>query len=87
MSAAAASQRTFGFLSTRVTCAANRLLALGVKLGGDLHETGGVRYRPELGTGDDADGDYLSSAAGLIWRALVMWMFLIGIVTVAHTLG
>ena len=61
--------------------------ALGVKLGGDLHETGGVRYRPELGTGDDADGDYLSSAAGLIWRALVMWMFLIGIVTVAHTLG
>lgn len=61
--------------------------ALGVKLGGELHEYGRVRYRPELGTGDDADVDYLSSAVGLIWRALVMWMFLIGIVTLAHSLG
>ena len=61
--------------------------ALGVKLGGELHEYGRVRYRPELGTGDDADVDYLSSTVGLIWRALVMWMFLIGIVTLAHTLG
>lgn len=61
--------------------------ALGVKLGGELHEYGRVRYRPELGTGDDADGDYLSSAVGLIWRALVMWMVLIGVVTVAHSLG
>lgn len=61
--------------------------ALGVKLGGELHEYGRVRYRPELGTGDDAEVDYLSSTVGLIWRALVMWMFLIGIVTLAHTLG
>ncbi len=61
--------------------------ALGVKLGGELHEHGRVRYRPELGAGDDADADYLSSATGLIWRALVMWMVLIGIVTVAHSLG
>ncbi len=61
--------------------------ALGVKLGGELHEYGRVRYRPELGAGDDADVDYLSSAVGLIWRALVMWMFLIGIVTLAHSLG
>ena len=61
--------------------------ALGVKLGGELHEYGRVRYRPELGAGDEADVDYLSSAVGLIWRALVMWMFLIGIVTLAHSLG
>jgi adenosylcobinamide-phosphate synthase len=61
--------------------------ALGVKLGGELHEYGRVRYRPELGTGDDADVDYLSSTVGLIWRALVMWMFLVGIVTLAHSLG
>jgi len=61
--------------------------ALGVKLGGDVHEYGRVRYRPELGTGDDADVDYLSSTVGLIWRALVMWMFLIGLVTLAHSLG
>ena len=61
--------------------------ALGVKLGGELHEYSRVRYRPELGAGDDADVDYLSSAVGLIWRALVMWMFLIGMVTLAHSLG
>lgn len=61
--------------------------ALGVKLGGELHEHGRVRYRPELGTGDDADVDYLASTVGLIWRALVMWMFLIGVVTLAHILG
>jgi adenosylcobinamide-phosphate synthase len=61
--------------------------ALGVKLGGELHEYGRVRYRPELGTGDDADVDYLSSTVGLIWRALVMWMCLVGIVTLAHSLG
>ncbi len=61
--------------------------ALGVKLGGELHEYGRVRYRPELGAGDDADVDYLSSTVGLIWRALVMWMFLIGILMLAHSLG
>ena len=61
--------------------------ALGVKLGGALHEAGSERYRPELGIGEDADADYLQSAVGLIWRALVMWMLLIGLVTIAHKLG
>jgi adenosylcobinamide-phosphate synthase len=67
--------------------------ALGVKLGGPLqasHEAGGETFdplRPELGTGDEADADYLSSAVGLIWRALVMWMLLAGVVTIAHSLG
>ena len=65
--------------------------ALGVKLGGVLAGgAGGAEgaiYRPELGTGDDADADYLSSAMGLIWRALVMWMLLAGVVTLAHSLG
>lgn len=61
--------------------------ALGVKLGGELHEYGRVRYRPELGTGDEADADYLSSAVGLIWRAMVMWMVLACVVTIAHSLG
>jgi len=61
--------------------------ALGVKLGGPLQEYGRVRYRPELGAGDAADADYLSSAVGLIWRALVMWMLLLAVITVAHSLG
>lgn len=61
--------------------------ALGVKLGGDLHELGRVHYRPELGAGDAADADYMTSTVGLIWRALVMWMFLIFIVTLSYSLG
>lgn len=61
--------------------------ALGVKLGGAVHEYGRVRYRPELGTGDEADTDYLSSAVGLIWRALVMWVLLLAVVTFSRLLG
>ena len=61
--------------------------ALGVKLGSALPDVGNEWYRPELGTGDDADADYLSSAVGLIWRALVMWMLLISVVTLAHSTG
>ena len=61
--------------------------ALGVKLGDTLHEDGRVKFRPELGLGDEADVDYMQSAVGLIWRALVLWMFLVFVVTVAHSLG
>ena len=62
--------------------------AMGVRLGDALHrEGGGVELRPELGLGDEADVDYMQSAIGLIWRALVLWMFLVFVVTVAHSLG
>jgi adenosylcobinamide-phosphate synthase len=61
--------------------------ALGVRLGDALHQDGVVKLRPELDTGDEADVDYMASATGLIWRALVLWLFLIFIVTVAHSLG
>lgn len=61
--------------------------ALGVRLGEALHTGGSVQFRPELGTGDEADVDYMQSTTGLIWRALVLWMFLVFTVTVAHSLG
>lgn len=61
--------------------------ALGVRLGDALHQSGSVQFRPELGLGDEADADYMQSAVGLIWRALVLWMFLVFVVTVAHSLG
>jgi adenosylcobinamide-phosphate synthase len=61
--------------------------ALGVKLGGELHEYGRVRYRPELGTGDDADADYLPGAVGLIWRAMAVWLLLLAVVTIARLLS
>lgn len=61
--------------------------ALGIKLGGVLHEQGGIEYRPQLGDldGDEADVDHMQAAVGLIWRALVLWMFLILLGTIARS--
>lgn len=61
--------------------------ALGIKLGGTLAEYDRMRYRPQLGTGDEADVDYLASAVGLVWRTLVMWVLLVAVVTIAYVLG
>lgn len=61
--------------------------ALGVRLGEALHEYDGLELRPELGLGDEADADHMQSAVGLIWRALVLWVFLVFLVTIAHSLG
>jgi len=61
--------------------------ALGVRLGDALPLSGGLQPRPELGMGDEADAGYLESTVGLIWRVLVLWMFLIFVVTVANSLG
>lgn len=61
--------------------------ALGVRLGDTLHQHDGLRYRPELGLGDEANADHMQFAVGLIWRALVLWMFLILLVSLAHALG
>lgn len=61
--------------------------ALGVRLGDVLHQNGSPQSRPALGVGDEADVDYLQSAVGLIWRSLVLWMFLVLVVTVVRFLG
>ena len=61
--------------------------ALGVRLGEALRQDGGLHYRPELGTGEAADVDHLRQAAGLVWRALVLWLFLVFLVSLAHALG
>lgn len=61
--------------------------AIGVRLGEMLHERGTVSFRPELGLGDEADLEHLNSAVGLVWRALVLWLLLVGLVTVASWVG
>lgn len=61
--------------------------AVGVRLGETLHRYGSVTFRPELGVGDEADVNYMTSAIGLIWRALVIWMGIIALVTVAAWFG
>jgi adenosylcobinamide-phosphate synthase len=57
--------------------------ALGIRLGGVLHEVDGIEYRPQLGDGDEADVDFMQAAIGLTWRAWVLWMFLVLLVTIA----
>lgn len=61
--------------------------ALGVRLGGQLAQDGALRYRPELGLGDDADADYLRAATGLVWRVLALMLGLLLLLTFAHWLG
>ena len=58
--------------------------ALGVKLGGVLREEGMLNQRPDLGIGDEVDVEDLRGAVGLIWRALVLWLFLLLLVSLAR---
>lgn len=61
--------------------------ALGVKLGEPLSYGGNIEFRPELGLGDEADADYLDSAVSLIWRAVVLWLVLLLLLTIAGWAG
>ena len=61
--------------------------ALGVKLGGTLREDGMLNQRPELGLGANAEVEDLRGLVGLIWRALVLWLFLLLVVSLARVLG
>jgi cobalamin biosynthesis protein CobD/CbiB len=60
--------------------------AMGVRLGMPVQEVDGMQPRPELGVGDPAEGPFLDSTVGLLWRALVVWVFALLIITVARLL-
>lgn len=51
--------------------------ALGVRLGMPVAQLDMPVERPELGTGDAADIDFMQSAVGLVWRALVFWLIML----------
>ncbi|MBA3507070.1 MAG: CobD/CbiB family protein [Betaproteobacteria bacterium] len=59
--------------------------ALGVQLGGPLPVLAGdPDARPELGVGDPVEPEILPSAVGLVWRALILWLLLILMLTLAN---
>lgn len=61
--------------------------ALGVVLGGPLpSHAGEPDWRPDLGIGEAAEPEALPSAVGLVWRALILWLAVILLVTVANLL-
>jgi cobalamin biosynthesis protein CobD/CbiB len=58
--------------------------ALGVRLGQTILQDGLPEHRPELGIGDEADADFMQSAIGLVWRALVFWMILLLLLSLSN---
>jgi len=60
--------------------------AMGLRLGMPVQEVEGMQPRPELGVGEPADGPFLDSTVGLVWRALVLWVFVLLLITVARVL-
>jgi len=57
--------------------------ALGVRLGMPVTGVDGVEPRLELGVGEAAELPHLDGAIGLIWRAVVLWVFLLLLVSFA----
>ena len=58
--------------------------ALGVRLGMPLMEVEGLQPRTELGLGEAADAPFLDSTVGLLWRALVLWVFVLVVLSLAR---
>jgi adenosylcobinamide-phosphate synthase len=59
--------------------------ALGVQVGGDLPGYDGAPDpRPEIGIGDAVEAEILPSAVGLVWRALVLWLLLVFLLSLAN---
>ena len=61
--------------------------ALGVRLGLPVLESGELADRAEIGMGDEADVDFMQSAVGLVWRALVLWLLLLLLLGLASLVG
>ena len=51
-----------------------------------IQDVEGAQPRPELGVGEPADGPFLDSTVGMLWRAVVVWIFVLALVSVARLL-
>jgi len=59
--------------------------ALGVQLGGALPAIVATpELRPEVGMGEAVEPDVLPSAVGLVWRALILWLLLVFLLSLAN---
>jgi adenosylcobinamide-phosphate synthase len=59
--------------------------AMGVRLGMPIaYPDGTAEPRAELGLGEPADAAFLDSTVGLLWRSLVVWVFLLAVLGVAR---
>jgi cobalamin biosynthesis protein CobD/CbiB len=60
--------------------------ALGVRLGMPVSGVDGVEERVELGVGEAAEAPFLDGVVGLVWRAVVVWVFVLLLLAVASAL-
>jgi len=60
--------------------------AMGVRLGMAVQEVEGVEPRPDLGVGEPAEAPFLDSTVGLLWRAVVLWIVVLGLIVIARLL-
>jgi cobalamin biosynthesis protein CobD/CbiB len=61
--------------------------AMGVRLGMPFLSELSPVDRPELGLGDEADVGFLDSTIGLVWRALVVILFILLLLAIARALN
>ncbi len=61
--------------------------AMGVRLGMPILSELNPVDRPEIGLGDEADVGFLDSTVGLIWRALVVILFVLLLLAIARALS
>ena len=61
--------------------------AMGVRLGMPFRSEVSPLDRPELGLGDEADAGFLDSTVGLVWRALVVILFILLLLGIARALS
>ena len=61
--------------------------AMGVRLGMPVQEVDGMHSRSELGAGEEADGPFLDTTVGMLWRALVLWVAVLGGVAIVGTVA
>ena len=61
--------------------------AIGVRLGMPVVEDGDVTDRSEIGLNADADVDFMQSAVGLVWRASVLWVLFLFMLSLASLAG
>jgi adenosylcobinamide-phosphate synthase len=57
--------------------------AIGIRLGRPIVRAGLIEDRPDLGVGEEADVPALDSTVGLVWRALVVWIAVLLVVSIA----
>ncbi len=61
--------------------------ALGVRLGESDSDEGEAAEGPEIGVGNKAGVDDLQATVGLVWRALIVYLLLLALTTIAVWVG